>query len=235
MELVIALDTQDAALAKSWVKELGPEGVKFKIGLEAFVTFGPSWVREVHAQGYPLFLDLKLHDIPNTVIKAAEAAAALGIEDLTVHAAAGRRTFEGLKELKAKNNLKLRILAVTVLTSFDEASWQEVHGTPSSGSLKTIPTSVSHLTDRALAWGADGVVCSPHEVAAVTKAHPKAWTLIPGIRLAGDAAQDQARTMTPREAMQAGAKAIVLGRTVLGHSDPRARLDLVRQDLRGTK
>lgn len=234
MELIIALDTKDIGRARGWVKELGPQGVKFKIGLEAFVALGPSWVREVAALDYPIFLDLKLHDIPNTVIRAAEAAADLGIEDLTIHAAAGRKTFEGLRELKAKRNFAhLRILAVTVLTSFDEKSWQEVQGVPKGGSLKVIPGAVSHLAARALEWGADGIVCSPHEVKAIVAAHPTAWTAIPGIRLPGDASQDQSRTMTPLEAMKAGAKAIVLGRTVLGHPDPTARLNDVHQNLRG--
>ena len=214
--LIVALDTGDAGQASRWAGVLAPHAGLFKLGLEFFLAHGPGGVRQV--TDAPVFLDLKLHDIPNTVAGGVRAVLPLRPRMLTIHAAGGsamvRAAFQAATGAGAERPL---ILAVTVLTSLDQAALDAVGvaATPADQALR--------LGRMAVAAGADGLVCSPHEVVALRKALGASVVLVvPGIRPEGAAQGDQARTMTPRDAIEAGAAWIVVGRPITAASDPAA-------------
>ena len=215
-----ALDLPDPqSAARLAAKLVGHVGV-FKIGLELFVAHGPPAVEAIRNFGLPIFLDLKLHDIPHTVESAARGAARLDVQYLTVHASGGAEMIRAAK--RALPHTKL--LAVTVLTSLDEAE-QRAIGIPDDGVLR--------LARLAVQAGADGVVCSPQEVALLRKElGPAPLLVVPGIRPAGAATQDQRRTGTPREAVQAGASLLVVGRPLRDAADPAAAADSIAAELR---
>jgi orotidine-5'-phosphate decarboxylase len=215
-----ALDLPDLPGALRLASQLqGHVGV-FKIGLELFVAHGPSAVEAIRKLGLPVFLDLKLHDIPQTVEGAARAAAKLGVQYLTVHASGGAEMIRAAKRALPDT----KVLAVTVLTSLGQAE-QRAIGLPDDGVLR--------LARLAVEAGADGVVCSPHEVALLRKElGPAPLLVVPGIRPAGAAAQDQRRTGTPREAVQAGASLLVVGRPLRDSPDPAAAADSIAAELR---
>jgi orotidine-5'-phosphate decarboxylase len=203
--LVVALDASSRDEILSLVDDLhGVAGV-FKIGLQAFVANGPSIVREVVGRGERVFLDLKIHDIPNTAKYAAGAAVSLGASMLTVHVSGGEAM---LREAGAAAGDAL-VLGVTILTSFDEAELHRV------GFQGTLESNAVQLAKRARDCGLRGVVSSPREIAAIREAcGPGFVILTPGIRPAGSDAGDQRRTMTPRQAIDAGADYIVVGRPI---------------------
>lgn len=219
--LVVALDTSDAegilALARRLVGRVG----MFKIGLEAFTAAGPGLVDRVQEIGLPVFLDLKLHDIPNTVERAAANCARLGVALFNVHAAGGpdmvRAAAAGADAGTPSGSSRPNLLAVTVLTSLDEVALERL-GMPGTAQERVLEWAAMSRDS-----GADGVVCSPRELAALRqRLGPQFVLLAPGIRPAGSAAGDQKRIATPASALADGADFIVVGRPITGAPDPVA-------------
>lgn len=217
--IAVALDASERGRILELARLVGPETGVLKVGLEAFCTHGPGLVREV-ASVAPVFLDLKLHDIPNTVGGAAAAAARTGASILNVHAGGGlemmRAAGERAREAAAAAGLPVpSVIAVTVLTSLDTAALSAVGlaGTPREAALR--------LALLARQAGLDGVVCSPEEIVAIRSAcGPEFLLVVPGIRPAGSAAGDQKRIATPGAAARAGADLLVIGRPITGAPDP---------------
>jgi orotidine-5'-phosphate decarboxylase len=214
--LIVALDTTDVTRAKAWADAAGPHCGLFKLGLEFFLANGAAGYRAI--AGRPVFLDLKLHDIPNTVAGGVRAVLPLAPRLLTLHAAGGAAMIAAARQAaEAAGAARPLLLAVTVLTSLNAAALASigVAGTPAE--------QVVRLAKLAISAGADGIVCSPLEVAAVRAAiGPGPKLVVPGIRPAGAAVGDQARVMTPAEAVAAGADWIVVGRPITGATDPAA-------------
>ena len=216
---VIALDVPDAEAALALLERLGPEADFVKVGLQLFTAEGPAMVRALRSRGIRVFLDLKLHDIPNTVAHAVKSAIGLDVELLTVHASGGAAMLRAAAGAAAGSPLKL--LAVTVLTSLDDAGLAQAWGRDAV----VTEDEVARLAALAKACGIPGVVASVHELAAVRRAAGgEMLALTPGIRLAGDAAGDQSRVATPAQAARLGADYVVLGRSVTAAADPRAAL-----------
>jgi orotidine-5'-phosphate decarboxylase len=230
--IVAAIDTADAARAEALADALAPPrcGV-LKLGLELFGAAGPEAVRRIAARGAPVFLDLKLHDIPNTVAGAVRALLPLAPAMLTLHAAGGPAMVAAAREAaEAAGGGAPRpiLLAVTVLTSLDAAALA------STGVAGGPVQQVLRLARLALDAGADGLVCSPREVARLRDAFGDGPRLVvPGVRPAGSAAGDQARTATPVEAVAAGADWIVIGRPITGAPDPAAAAAAIAAELPG--
>jgi orotidine-5'-phosphate decarboxylase len=199
--LIFALDVADWSAAERWVARLAPYFGMFKVGLELFVAAGPDAVRRLAAKGVPVLLDLKLHDIPTTVERAARAAAPLGIRMLTAHAAGGRAMLEAAARGAGP---EVRVLGVTRLTSAEAA-----------------PQEVVALARLAIACGCGGVVCGGAEAAEVRRAIGAGPVLVcPGTRARGVERHDQARVVSPEEALRAGASYVVVGRAVRDAPDP---------------
>jgi len=215
---IVALDVSTFDDAMSLVQRLDSECRYYKVGSELFTATGPRIVETLRNRGCRVFLDLKFHDIPNTVRKAAASAAALGASLITVHASGGETMVRAAVE-GAGN--KCDVLAVTILTSLDaaalSAAWDKPH--------PDLAAEVQRLAGVAKTAGAAGVVCSGAEAAALRRAlGPDFSLLVPGIRLPGSPADDQSRTVTPQQAAEAGATYIILGRTVTQAADPVAAL-----------
>ena len=209
-----ALDFPTWAAAEPFARAVAPDVGLLKVGLELFAAEGPSAVRSAAALGRPVFLDLKLHDIPNTVEGAARSAAASGASLLTVHASGGA---EMVRAAVRGAGPRVRVLGVTVLPSLDEAALASV------GLAGPAEAAVVRLARLAVAAGAGGLVCSPHEVAAVRAAvGPGPLLVVPGVRPPGAARGDQARVATPAEAVRAGADVVVVGRPLREGPDPGA-------------
>lgn len=222
-ELIVALDYSKADQALKLVDELKELNVVYKVGFELFMAEGPSFVRELTHKKARVFLDLKFHDIPNTVMRAAKNAASLRVEMFTVHMAGGREMIASIKkEFDNLPSLRPKILGVTVLTSFDDGSWSEVSGAIGGHRGVAIRPSVEGMLRLAASYGVDGVVCSARELPLVKTEAPTLYTVVPGIRPAGSDAGDQARVVTPEDAVKHGASAIVVGRPITQASDPRA-------------
>ncbi len=223
-QLIIALDvdTREQAMAMASACE-GCEW--FKVGLQLFARTGPPMVKFLVARDARIFLDLKLHDIPNTVAKAAKAAADLGVSLTTLHAAGGRRMIEAAR--KAVEGSDTKLLAVTVLTSLSEDMLRTEVGLP-----ETVSQTVARYAKMAIESGAHGIVASPHEIGIVREAiGPDALIVTPGIRPAWASADDQSRIMTPRQAAEAGADFIVVGRPIVANEDPAAATTRVIEEL----
>jgi orotidine-5'-phosphate decarboxylase len=225
---IVALDVGDESAALQLVDELGDLCRFYKVGSELYTCEGPGVVRGLQAHGASVFLDLKFHDIPNTVRGAVRSAASLGVRLLTVHASGGRAMIEaaaaGVRDAAATCD----ILAVTVLTSMDDAALSEVWGR----NVADMEGEVLRLARLALDSGAQGVVCSGREAAAVRSSFGRALTtLVPGVRLGGADKQDQSRVVTPREAAAAGADYVVIGRAVTAAKHPRNAMAEVLADL----
>jgi len=212
--LIVALDTIDVGQARMWAQLAGSHSGLLKLGLEFFLANGAGGVRSI--VGAPIFLDLKLHDIPATVAGGVRAVLPLRPRMLTVHASGGSAMIQAARQATgAAGRDRPMILAVTVLTSLDAATLTAV------GIAASPAEQVLRLGRLAVEAGADGLVCSPQEVAMLRQAFGSAVKLIvPGIRPTGVAADDQARTMTPLEAVSAGADWIVVGRPITGSKDP---------------
>ena len=222
---IVALDVGSSAEALAIVSRLGEKCRFYKIGSELFTREGPSVVRAVRAGGCEVFLDLKFHDIPNTVREAARAAASLGVRLLTVHASGGADMLRAAVEGAGAG---CGVLAVTVLTSLDSAALSSAWGREDV----LIDHEVLRLAGLAARARAHGIVCSGREAARVTAAFGGDLALlVPGIRLAGGDAHDQARTSTPAAAAAAGARYLILGRTVTGAKDPVAAMAQVNAEL----
>ncbi len=225
--IAVALDTPDPARAAGWARVLAGHVGIAKVGLELFAAAGPDATAAVRESGLPVFLDLKLHDIPNTVAGAVRSAVRLGVAMLTVHAAGGAAMIAAAREAaESAGAQRPMILGVTVLTSLTAADLAAtgVEDAPASQVLR--------LARLAVAAGADGIVCSPLEVAPLRVALGASVPLIvPGIRPAGSRADDQARVMTPAEAVAAGADWLVIGRPITGAADPVAAADAIARSL----
>jgi orotidine-5'-phosphate decarboxylase len=222
---IVALDVPNADSALALVGRLGGSCAFYKIGGELFTASGPSIVEAVRQEGKDVFLDLKFHDIPNTVRAAAKSAASRGASLITVHAIGGRAMVAAAVEGAGDT---CRVLAVTVLTSMDANAYSSAVGKP-VGSLQD---EVIRLAKVAGDANAHGVVCSGHEVARVrSESQSRLATLVPGVRLSGDSANDQSRVVTPADAARVGATYVVLGRTVTASSDPVAAMDRVLAEL----
>ncbi|WP_419808437.1 orotidine-5'-phosphate decarboxylase [Sphingomonas sp.] len=211
--LYVALDTPDLARARDLASKIRHHVGGIKLGLEFFAANGAGGVREMAHLGLPIFLDLKLHDIPNTVAKAVQALGALEPAVLTVHAAGGRAMLE---DAKAAAPPATKVVGVTMLTSLDA---QDLAATGIGGSAHD---QVVRLTELAREAGLDGIVCSGAEVAAAKALWPKGFFVVPGVRPTGAQLGDQKRAVTPRQAVDAGASILVVGRPITGADDPDA-------------
>jgi orotidine-5'-phosphate decarboxylase len=209
--LFVALDTPDLDRARAIATRIRHHVGGIKLGLEFFMANGRAGVHEMHELGLPIFLDLKLHDIPNTVAKAIQALRPLEPAILTVHAAGGRAMLE---DAKAAAPLGTKVVAVTMLTSLDENDLVQ------TGVTGTAHQQVLRLTELAMASGIDGIVCSGEEVAAAHRLWPRGFFVVPGIRPANGAIGDQKRIVTPRAAIDAGASILVVGRPITQADDP---------------
>jgi orotidine-5'-phosphate decarboxylase len=221
-----ALDTGDADAAAVLAGALKGNVGGIKLGLEFFLANGPAGVKRV-AAGMPLFLDLKLHDIPNTVAGAMRSIAPLGVTMTTIHASGGAAMMKAAVDAARESATRPWLLGVTILTSLDEDSL------PAIGFGGTVSDSVKRLAALAQASGLDGAVCSPHEVATLRAQCGAGFKLVvPGIRPAGTDAGDQRRVMTPKQALAAGADVLVIGRPITGASDPAAAARAIAAELR---
>jgi orotidine-5'-phosphate decarboxylase len=213
--IFVAIDTPDLDRATKIAIAVRNQAGGVKLGLEFFSAQGPAGISRIAQVGLPVFLDLKLHDIPNTVAKAVAALAPLKPAILTVHAAGGRAM---LSAAKAAASAATRVVAVTVLTSLDDSDLADA-GVPASASDQ-----VMRLARLARESGVDGIVCSGAEVAAAKAAWPEAFLVVPGVRTEGNAVGDQKRVVTPRQAVADGASIIVIGRPITQASDPAAAI-----------
>jgi orotidine-5'-phosphate decarboxylase len=220
--IYVAIDTTDLAQAKKLAKAVKRHAGGLKLGLEFFAANGPEGVNEIAHFGLPVFLDLKLHDIPNTVARAIQALRPLEPAVLTVHGAGGRAMLE---EAKAAAPASTKVVAVTVLTSLDENDLAAtgVNGNPHD--------QVERLAKLAKSAGLDGIVCSGNEVKTARKGWADGFFVVPGIRPANGDDGDQKRVMTPRKAMDAGASILVIGRPVTGAQDPDEALRAIAATL----
>lgn len=248
---IVALDVNSAAAASRLIDDLGETCRFYKIGSELFTAEGPAFVKSVIAGGASVFLDLKFHDIPNTVQGAVRSAALMGVKILTVHASGGKAMMEAAVR-GAREAAQLRgadtpadavstgvwnqlvkawsteIFAVTVLTSLDNAALSVAWGKL----IENAEAEVLRLAQQAMSAGVQGVVCSGKEASAVRAKFGELMpTLVPGVRRSGEETQDQARVVTPRQAAEAGARYIVLGRTITEAESPRRAMQEVLADL----
>jgi len=219
--IYVAIDTPDLERAKTIATRVKAHVGGIKLGLEFFMANGRAGVHEMHDIGLPIFLDLKFHDIPNTVAKAIQALRPLEPAILTVHAAGGRAMLE---DAKAAAPTGTKVVAVTMLTSLDDSDLTSI-------GLKPDPhEQVMRLTELAKASGVDGIVCSGNEVAAAKKIWHDGFFVIPGVRPANGVIGDQKRVVTPRAALDAGASILVVGRPITQAADP----DLAAREIEAT-
>jgi len=211
--IFVAIDMPDLGHARSLAQAVKSAAGGVKLGLEFFCANGPAGVREIASSGVPVFLDLKLHDIPNTVAKAVQALRPLEPAVLTVHAAGGRAMLE---EAKAAAPDKTKVVAVTVLTSLDASDLM------ATGITADPAEQVQRLAALARESGLDGIVCSGAEVKAAHRSWPDGFFVVPGVRPEGSSAGDQKRVVTPRQALDGGASILVIGRPITASEDPRS-------------
>ncbi|MDQ8187985.1 orotidine-5'-phosphate decarboxylase [Pelagicoccus sp. SDUM812002] len=225
-ELILALDIEEREDALALLAKAGPELKWAKIGLQMFTKYGPDYVRQIADLGKNVFLDLKLHDIPNTVAKAIESVGKLPIQMLTIHTCGGKEMMRWAIEAQENVNPNLQLLGVTVLTSMDQTSLDLL------GIQQSPAERVSHLAGLAKDAGMTGLVCSTHEVQTIRQTHGDHFRLItPGVRPAGSAAGDQKRIMTPAQARAVGSNYIVVGRPIYGVEDPAAAVAAINAEL----
>ena len=226
-DLILALDVPTREAAAPILRQLRGQLRWVKIGLQMFTAYGPNYVREVAGMGFNIFLDLKLHDIPNTVAKSVESLGPLPIQMLTIHTSGGGEMMRAAKAAQLKANPNLLLLGVTVLTSMDTAGLREI------GVAAPSADQVARLGQLAAGSGLRGLVCSPLEVARLREQLPADMQLVtPGIRPAGEpGGDDQKRVMTPADAARAGSTYIVVGRPILQAADPAAAARAILAEL----
>ncbi len=213
--IIVALDYPNAKQAEDFLQRIQDQPCKLKVGLELFIAEGPKFIEQLSAKGHEVFLDLKLHDIPNTVASACKSAANLGVWMMTLHASGGVNMLQAAYEVMSSASHETKLVAVTVLTSMDQ---QQLNGI---GIHKTPHESVLTLAEAAIASKMDGLVCSVHEVSAIREKWSHRPTLVtPGIRMQSDQTNDQSRVASPQRARQAGADYIVVGRPITKSEDP---------------
>jgi len=228
--VIVALDFADAASAMALVDRLEPESCRLKVGKEMFTRTGPQFVETLVSKGFDVFLDLKFHDIPNTVAGACAAACDLGVWMMNVHASGGRRMMEAARAAIEKSSHKPLLIGVTILTSMADEDIHEVgyQGSPADNVLNL--ASLAHVS------GLDGVVCSPKEVTPIRSKLGDDFLLVtPGIRPAGSVADDQRRVLTPAEAIQAGSSYLVMGRPITQADDPMSVLLTTESEIAAIK
>ena len=224
--VIIALDYADANSAMALVDRLEPSACKVKVGKELFTAAGPAFVAALAQHGFDVFLDLKFHDIPNTVAQACKAAAQLGVWMVNVHALGGRAMMQAAREAIESASHQPKLIAVTVLTSMTESDLREV-------GIEASPlTQAMKLAQLAGDCGLDGVVCSAHEAGAVRdRVGSRFLRVTPGIRLPDDSVGDQKRVMTPQVAIESGASYLVIGRSVTRAADPLSVLARINREI----
>ncbi len=226
LRVIVALDFPDARSALGLASKLDPAACRIKVGKELFTIAGPELVRDLVGKGFGVFLDLKFHDIPNTVAAACRAASELGVWMLNVHASGGRKMMEAAREAVDKASHKPLLIGVTVLTSMDEAG---LHETGINMSPREQVLNLAGLVQRS---GLDGVVCSAQEVSDLRARFGKEFVLVtPGIRPAGAEIGDQTRIMTPANAIRAGSDYLVIGRPITQAPDPLAALKSIQDEI----
>jgi orotidine-5'-phosphate decarboxylase len=218
----VAIDTPDLAAASALALQVAGQAGGLKLGLEFFSANGPAGVMEIAKTGVPIFLDLKLHDIPNTVGKAVAALSPIAPAILTVHAAGGRAMLEAAK---AAAPASTKVVAVTMLTSLDAEDLRDIGVAPDPAAQ------VARLADLAQRSGLDGIVCSGAEVEAAHAAWPDGFFVVPGIRPADAEVGDQKRVVTPREALDRGASVLIIGRPITRAPDPAAAIAAINASL----
>lgn len=225
-QLILALDLPTREEAFALLDRLDGSVQWIKVGLQLFTAHGPDFVREIADRGHRVFLDLKLHDIPNTVAKAVQSIATLPVEMLTLHAAGGPEMLRWAEQARAEHAPELTLLGVTVLTSMDGQQLRAIN-------IQTSPEEqVLHLASLALESGIQGLVCSPLELAPLRKAIGSRPVLVtPGIRPAGSASDEQKRILTPAQAAAGGSSYIVVGRPILQADDPAEAARAIRAEL----
>lgn len=226
-KVVVALDFEKKNDALSFVDKVSPAECRLKVGKEMFTYFGPEFVKQLTSKGFDVFLDLKFHDIPNTVAKAVTAAADLGVWMVNVHASGGRDMMTKAQDaLSSFGNDSPLLTAVTVLTSMSENDLNEI------GVQRSPAEQVVHLATLAQRCGLDGVVCSAWEAESLKNALGKDFKLItPGIRPEGAPTDDQKRIMTPKQAIEVGVDYLVIGRPITKANDPLAILKQINRSL----
>jgi orotidine-5'-phosphate decarboxylase len=228
-QIIVALDFPDAPTTLRMLDSLDPALCRVKVGKELFTRCGPELVRQISRTGFEVFLDLKFHDIPNTVAGAVSAAAEMGVWMVNVHASGGTAMLEAARQSLGTGSRTL-LTAVTVLTSL---SAQDLHAI---GVNESPEQQVLRLAQLASSCGLDGVVCSAHEIELLRKNLPLDFLLVtPGIRPAGDAAADQKRVETPGAAVARGSSYVVIGRPITQAVDPRAKLQQIVQEIHSKK
>ncbi|HKQ31152.1 MAG TPA: orotidine-5'-phosphate decarboxylase [Burkholderiales bacterium] len=224
--VIVALDFSDAKGALAFAARVRPEDCRLKVGLELFTRAGPKLVSELVGHGFDVFLDLKYHDIPNTVANACAAAARLGVWMMNVHTLGGLRMLKAARDAVDSASQRPLLIGVTVLTSHTDEELTEI------GLSGGLAEHAERLAAMAQVAGLDGIVCASTEAARLRKRFGAGFTLVtPGIRPSGSATDDQRRTMTPVEAARAGADYLVIGRPITRASDPLVALRTVRDEL----
>ncbi|WP_035054107.1 orotidine-5'-phosphate decarboxylase [Andreprevotia chitinilytica] len=223
--IIVALDYPDATSALAFADRVSPDQCRLKVGKELFTAAGPQLVEALVARGFDVFLDLKFHDIPNTVAQACKMAAGLGVWMVNVHASGGRKMMETTREALEALPQRPLLIAVTVLTSMDAAQLAEI-------GLPDPVVQVERLARLTKDCGLDGVVCSAQEASLLKQACGREFKLItPGIRPADAALDDQSRVMTPQAAVAAGSDYLVIGRPITQSADPLATLQTINRTL----
>jgi orotidine-5'-phosphate decarboxylase len=228
-QIIVALDFGDAKHCIAWVEQLDPAFCALKIGSELFTSCGPQIVKQCISKGFRVFLDLKFHDIPNTVARATAAAADLGVWMLNVHAMGGSKMLAAARAaIEPLGDQRPLLIAVTVLTSDDQQSLTQF------GIQRPLNEQVMVCARLAYEAGLDGVVCSGWEASAIKQALAASFlTVTPGIRLQGEQTDDQVRVLTPLEAKKQGSDYLVMGRSITRSADPSLRLKQLYQELNG--
>jgi orotidine-5'-phosphate decarboxylase len=226
--LIVALDVSTAAAAQKMVAAVGDSALTFKVGMQLYTAEGPQVVRDLVASGRRVFLDLKYHDIPSTVAGAVKEAGKLGVSMLTIHTAGSEKMLRAAVNAARESNPALMVLGVTVLTSMDESDLDKI------GVRGTVLEEVVRLARLALESGCQGVVASAHEASALRAELGDNFDIVtPGVRLPGGSHGDQARVVTPAEAIAAGASHIVVGRPITEADDPAAQARAILAQMGG--
>jgi len=226
--VIVALDFNATRPCLDLLDRLDSSLCQVKVGMELFTAVGPQILTEVHKRGFEVFLDLKFHDIPNTVAGACRSAVDHGVWLFNVHASGGVRMLEAARQAVPADGAT-RLIAVTMLTSMTETDLRE------TGVESTAENQVARLTDMTAACGLDGVVCSPLEAQQLRSRYGDDFLLVtPGVRPAGVDAGDQRRVMTPAEAMNAGSSYLVIGRPITQAADPASALEVICSELSAT-
>ncbi|MDT8311429.1 MAG: orotidine-5'-phosphate decarboxylase [Methylophaga sp.] len=225
-KIIVALDYPDAAAALQLAGQLDPQQCRLKVGKELFTRSGPTVVEGLQQRGFQIFLDLKYHDIPNTVAKACAAAADLGVWMINVHTLGGSAMMLAAREALTDHPQAPLLIGVTLLTSMNQQTFTEI------GLSGSIESTVLNLAQMAADSGLDGVVCSAQETPTLRATLGDNFKLVtPGIRPVGSAADDQHRTVTPSAALQAGSHYLVIGRPITQAADPLAALTTINHSL----